>query len=56
LGDLIVRRDAAIMEWRRRHRAKVHVFDDQRLEITSSLEIDLERDIAALDSALRRVA
>ena len=56
LADLVVRRDAAIMEWRRRHRAKVHVFDDLRLEVTSSLDIDLQRDIAALDGILRRVA
>ena len=30
----------AVMGWRRRRRGKVHVFDDRRLEITSSLDID----------------
>jgi len=56
LGDLLARRDAAVMDWRRRRRAKVHVLEDQRLEITSVLPIDLEAQIAQIDAALRRVA
>ena len=56
LGDLLARRDAAVMDWRRRRRAKVHVLEDQRLEITSVLPIDLEAQIVQIDAALRRVA
>ena len=56
LAELVARRDAAVMEWRRRWRPKVHVFEDRRLEITSMLDIDVERQIDAVASALRRVA
>jgi hypothetical protein len=56
LGNLVMQRDAAIMDWRRRRRAKVHVFEDRRLEVTSSLEIDLERHLGSIAAALRRVA
>jgi hypothetical protein len=56
LADLIGKRDAAVMEWRRRRRAKVHVFDDRRLEVTSTLAIDLESHIDRIEAALRRVA
>ena len=56
LAELILARDAAVMDWRRRRRAKVHVFDDRRLEVTSSLAIDLDSQIARVDAALRRVA
>jgi Domain of unknown function (DUF6969) len=56
LADLIVRRDAAVMDWRRRRRAKVHVFEDPRLEVTSVLPIDIDTQIAQIDAALRRVA
>jgi hypothetical protein len=38
--ELLDERDAAIMSWRRRRRGKVHVFEDTRLEILSSLDID----------------
>lgn len=56
LGDLLAKRDAAIMDWRRRRRAKVHVFEDRRLEITSTLDVDLENHIDLVTAALRRVA
>jgi hypothetical protein len=56
LADLLAGRDAAVMDWRRRRRAKVHVLEDQRLEVTSMLPIDLEAQIAKIDAALRRVA
>jgi hypothetical protein len=56
LHALLAQRDAAIMDWRRRRRAKVHVFDDHRLEVTSVLAIDIDRQVAAIDAALRRVA
>ena len=44
------------MDWRRRRRAKVHVLEDQRLEITSALPIHLDAQIAQIEAALRRVA
>jgi hypothetical protein len=56
LAELLVARDAAVMDWRRRRRAKVHVFDDRRLEVTSALAIDLEHQIELIATALRRVA
>jgi hypothetical protein len=56
LAELLAQRDAAVMDWRRRRRAKVHVLEDQRLEITSVLAIDLEAQLAQIDAALRRVA
>jgi hypothetical protein len=56
LVELLVARDAAVMDWRRRRRAKVHVFDDRRLEVTSTLAIDIERQIELVTAALRRVA
>jgi hypothetical protein len=56
LADLLAQRDAAVMDWRRRRRAKVHVLEDQRLEVTSVLPIDLEAQMAQIDGALRRVA
>jgi hypothetical protein len=55
LGPLIAARDAKVMEWRRRRRAKVHVLDDRRLEVTSTLEIDVERHINAVAVALARI-
>jgi hypothetical protein len=42
---LIQARDDAVMSWRRRHRGKVHVFEDRRLEVTSALDIDVEEQI-----------
>jgi len=56
LTDLLAQRDAAVMDWRRRRRAKVHVLEDQRLEVTSALAIDIEAQIAQIDAALYRVA
>ncbi len=54
LVALITARDAKVMEWRRRRRAKVHVLADRRLEVISTREIDLQRQIDAVDAALRR--
>jgi hypothetical protein len=53
---LLHARDAAIMSWRRRHRGKVHVFEDRRLEVPSTVEIDLDEQIRQIDLALRRAA
>jgi Domain of unknown function (DUF6969) len=46
LAGLLQARDETVMAWRRRRR--VHVFDDTRLEITSSLDIDLDAHLAAV--------
>jgi hypothetical protein len=53
---LLAARDAAIMSWRRRHRGKIHVFEDRRLAVTSSVDIDIEDQVKRVESALRRVA
>jgi hypothetical protein len=55
IAGLIEARDAAVMAWRRRRRGKVHVFDDRRLEVTSSLDIDVEAQQGLVEAALRRV-
>jgi hypothetical protein len=44
---LLQLRDETVMEWRWRHRT--NVFEDNRLEITSSVEIDLAAQLAFLD-------
>ncbi len=56
LAELLANRDAAVMAWRRRRRAKVHVFEDRRLEITATLDIDLERQIDLIAATLRCMA
>lgn len=53
---LLGARDAAIMNWRRRHRGKIHVFEDRRLEVTSAVSIDVEDQIRQIETALRRAA
>ena len=54
MAELLRARDNAIMVWRRRHRGRVHVFEDRRLEVTSSLDIDLEEQVRRVDAALGR--
>jgi hypothetical protein len=54
--ELVRARDHAIMAWRRRHRGKVHVFEDRRLEVASSQDIDLEEQLRRVTLALRHVA
>jgi hypothetical protein len=54
LAQLLATRDTKVMDWRRRRRAKVHVFEDRRLEVISTLEIDLPRQIDAVERALSR--
>jgi len=56
MSALLAARDAAIMTWRRRHRGKVHVLEDHRLEVTSAVSIDLEEQIRQVEAALRRAA
>jgi hypothetical protein len=53
---LLANRDAAIMNWRRRHRGKIHVFEDRRLAIVSVEPIDIEDQVRRIEAALRRAA
>src|SRR5262249_11715848 len=53
---LLSARDAAIMNWRRRHRGKIHVFEDRRLEVASAISIDIEDQVRCVEAALRRGA
>ncbi|HTS94354.1 MAG TPA: hypothetical protein VMG55_20245 [Stellaceae bacterium] len=56
MAALLAARDAAVMQWRRRHRGKIHVLEDRRLEVASSLAIDVEDQLRRIESVLRRVA
>ena len=47
IAALLRMRDENVMAWRRRHRT--YVFEDPALEITSSLDISLETQLAFLD-------
>jgi hypothetical protein len=49
---LLRSRDETVMAWRRRRRT--HVFDDPRLEVTSSLDITLDAQLAFIDRACIR--
>jgi hypothetical protein len=52
IAALLQARDETVMAWRRRRRT--HVFEDPRLEITSSLDIQLDTQLALVDSARDR--
>jgi hypothetical protein len=54
--ELLEARDAQVMAWRRRHRGKVHVLEDRRLEVVSVLEIDVEDQLRRVSLALKQVA
>jgi hypothetical protein len=54
MAALLHARDDAVMSWRRRHRGKVHVLEDRRLEIASALDIDVEDELRRIDLALRQ--
>jgi hypothetical protein len=56
IAALIRARDEAIMSWRRRHRGKIHVLEDRRLEVTSSSDIDVAEQRRRIALALRQVA
>ena len=47
IATLLQARDETVMAWRRRRRT--HVFEDPRLEITSSLDIHLDTQLALVD-------
>ena len=49
IAALLQARDETVMAWRRRRRT--HVFEDSRLEITSSLDIQLDTQLALVDRA-----
>ena len=53
---LVHARDAAVMSFRRRRRGKVHVFEDRRLEVPSTVEIDVDEQIRRVAVALKQVA
>ena len=52
IATLLQARDETVMAWRRRRRT--HVFEDPRLEITSSLDIQLDTQLALVDGARDR--
>jgi hypothetical protein len=52
IAALLQARDETVMAWRRRRRT--HVFEDSRLEITSSLDIQLDTQLALVDRARDR--
>jgi hypothetical protein len=45
--ELLLERDAAVMDWRRRRSRQSHVFDDRRLEVTSERAVDFAAVLAA---------
>jgi len=49
IAGLLRVRDETVMEWRRRRRT--NVFEDPALEVTSSLDIRLDAQLAFLDRA-----
>jgi hypothetical protein len=40
IAELLMQRDAAVMDWRRRRSRQRHVFEDRRLDVTSVMAID----------------
>jgi len=49
IAALLRARDRAVMSWRRR--CRTHVFEDPRLEVTSSRDIDLDAQLAVVERA-----
>jgi Domain of unknown function (DUF6969) len=56
MAALVQARDEAVMSFRRRHRPKVHVFEDRRLEMPSALDIDVDEQVRRVRLALKQVA
>ena len=52
IAALLHARDVTVMAWRRRRRT--HVLEDPRLEITSSLDIELDTQLAIVDGVCDR--
>jgi len=55
IAMLLRKRDEAVMDPRRRRR-KVDVFEDPKFEITSSLSIDVDARLAAIDRLVHEPA
>lgn len=51
IHELVRERDAAVEAWRRKH-SKRDVFEDRELEVTSSRDISIEKQIARVREAL----
>ena len=51
IEQLLIERDRAVERWRSTY-PDSDIFEDRRLEITSSMEISLERQIEWLDSQI----
>jgi hypothetical protein len=51
IAVLLRNRDKAVQEWQWRWRRRGHVFEDTRLEVTSSFDIDLKARLAAVERA-----
>src|SRR6185437_3121052 len=56
MAELLLARDAAIMSWRRRHRGKIHVFEDRRLEVASAVDVDVDEQLGHIALMLKQVA
>jgi hypothetical protein len=46
--ELILARDTAVMDWRRRRSRRLHVFEDKRLEIVTQRRVDFAAELSAL--------
>lgn len=51
IRDLVRQRDVSVAEWEW-HNPGVNAYEDRRLEVTSELDIDLDAQIAAIDTML----
>ena len=51
IGALLDRRDAAVAAWRRDH-PDSNVYEDRKLELTTVMDVDVDRQIARVNSAL----
>lgn len=56
MEEMLRVRDRTVMNWRRRRRGKVHVFEDRRLETTSAIEIEVAGQLRRIEAGLRRAA
>jgi hypothetical protein len=56
MAALLHARDEAVMSWRRRHRGKVHVLEDHRLEVAAVVDIDVGDQLRRVALALKQVA
>lgn len=54
IEELLRQRDEAVMNWRRKRRGKIHVFEDTRLEILSSAAIDPADRVRRIERLLEK--